>query len=280
MNASVLSSSGKEHSVPTTASCTALNEATGIQASPLNFPVIFFQYLSSRKIFLLTSTTQSFSMGLFSSKKKSTPLSATPKGPYKEESTNLIYHLLFCDSLDLYKINTKPPYSYPFDVLFSPASTIDQLQSIVDDNGADPRVRTLAYNKMLAAGHHPAQKELLGVIVEVGLDNGLDVLASFSNGTARYINQTGKLLIWETTDKTSAQLTDDLFEKSRRVVEQIGPWDQPRRPWPAKGMMRITFLVSDGFYFGEGAVNSFFEDPLAKPALSAATQLMLYLTQR
>jgi hypothetical protein len=87
------------------------------------------------------------------------------------------------------------------DILFSDNCSLTDLQKIIDDNTSDPRVKILAYNKQIANGHKPAKKELLAVIVEVGLDKGLDVLASFNNGTARYINQTGKMLIWETTDQ-------------------------------------------------------------------------------
>jgi len=129
-------------------------------------------------------------------------------------------------------------------------------------------------------GDKPAKKELLAVIVEVGLDDGLDVLASFSNGTARYINQTGKILIWEASDKTSDELTKDLFLKSQQIIDQIGPWDKPRRPYPTKGNVRITFLVSDGLYFGEGPINDLFNDPLARPALNAATGLLKFLTEK
>ncbi len=167
--------------------------------------------------------------------------------PYKDSSANLIYNLLFCDDLHLYKAKTQAPFTYPFDILFSETISVPDLQKIVADSNSDPRVKVLAYNRLLAGGHKPEKKELLAVIVEVGLDGGLDVLASFSDGTARYINQTGKILIWETTDKASKDLTEKLFSASRQVVSQIGPWDKPRRPYPTKGTVRLTFLVSDGF---------------------------------
>jgi len=118
------------------------------------------------------------------------------------------------------------------------------------------------------------------VIVEVGLDKGLDVLASFSDGTARYINQTGKILIWETKDEISNKLTENLFIKSKQIVDKIGPWDKPRLPHPTKGNVRITFLVSDGLYFGEAPTNVLFNDTLASPALLSATDLMKYLTEK
>lgn len=222
-------------------------------------------------------------MGLFGFFKKTPVQTQVPTAitPYKDNSVNLIYNLLFCDNLNLYKEKTQQPYTYPFDVLFSETSSVIDLQKIIDDKNSDPRIKVLAYNRQLAAGHKSTKRELLAVIVEVGLEDGLDVLASFNNGTARYINQTGKILVWEKTDDESAnKLTNDLFAKSQNIVNRIGAWDKPRRPNPAKGNVRITFLVSDGLYFGEGPMNTLFGDPLASPALTKATELMQYLTQK
>lgn len=222
-------------------------------------------------------------MGLFSFLKKSTTqvqtLSSTE--PYKNSSTNYMYNLLFCDNLNLYKQNTQQPYTYPFDILFSETSSVTDLQKIIDDKNSDPRIKILAYNKLLAGGHKSTRKELLAVIIEVGLDEGLDVLASFNNGTARYINHTEKILVWETTDDEAAnKITNELFASSQNIVNQIGAWDKPRRPNPTKGNVRITFLVSDGLYFGEGPMHVLFNDPMASPALNKATELMQYLTQK
>ena len=219
-------------------------------------------------------------MALFNFFRKSPTTSQAVSGPYKDSSTNLIYNLLFCDDLNLYKANTTPPFTYPFSILFSETNSLADIQKVVADSNSDPRVKILAYNRLLASGHKPEKKALLAVIVEVGLDNGLDVLASFNNGTARYINQTGKILIWETTDEISNELTKKLFLESGQIVNQIGPWDQPRRPHPATGNVRITFLVSDGLYFGEAPMNVLFNDPLASPALRTATELMKYLTEK
>ncbi|RYY52098.1 MAG: hypothetical protein EOO09_22295 [Chitinophagaceae bacterium] len=201
--------------------------------------------------------------------------------PYKEKSANFLYNLLFCDELSLFKTNTQDPPTYPFDILFDDAAPEEAIRRITEDTAADPRVRVLAYNKFLSAGIKPVKKELLAVIVEVGLDQGLDVLASFADGTARYINQSEKILIWETTDDATAlDLTRTLFSRSAQIVNQIGPWDQARRAAPEKGMTRISFLVSDGLYFGEAPTNLLFNDQLAGPALQAATQLMQYLTSK
>ena len=53
------------------------------------------------------------------------------------------------------------------------------------------------YNQTGEVAIHPTPVVgVLGVIVEVGLDEGLDVLASYQDGTARYINYTGKMILW------------------------------------------------------------------------------------
>jgi hypothetical protein len=218
-------------------------------------------------------------MGLFSFLKSATA-QRPPAGPYKDAATNLIYNLLFCDNLNLYQTNTKAPLVYPYDVLFAEKSAPAALLNIAASHAAVTRTRILAYNRLRSIGHKPDKKELLGVIVEVGLDEGLDVVASYRDGTARYINYTGKLVVWETTTAASEKLTKELFSQSEPILSKIGPWNEPRRPHPAKGNVRITFLVSDGLYFGEGPIDVMFNDQMAGPALSAAGGLMKFLTEQ
>jgi len=164
--------------------------------------------------------------------------------------------------------------------LFSGNARTTDLLKIIDDTRTETRMKILAYNQLLARGYRIDKKELLAVIVEVGLEDGLDVLASFKDGTARYINQSGKMILWETADETSDTLTKQLFRNSENIIKQIGPWNRPRRAEPSKGILRITFLVSDGLYFGEGPIDMLFNDPLARPALMSATELMKYLTDK
>ena len=101
-------------------------------------------------------------MGLFNFLKKAPAPQPEANGPYKDPATNLIYQMLFCDSLELYKANSKPPHDYPFDILFAETISTEDLQKIIDDNEADPRVKILAYNKQLANGHQTRQKRTAG----------------------------------------------------------------------------------------------------------------------
>jgi hypothetical protein len=201
--------------------------------------------------------------------------------PYADETTNFIYNLLFCDDLQLFQSRMEPPYEYPFNVLFAAGGTPAALQQLIDDAHADARIKILACNKQRAGGHAPDKKELLAVIVEVGLEGGLDVLASFYNGTARYINKTGKVLVWETVgDAKATELTRTLFYNSAQIVNKIGPWDGVRKQHPPTGNTRISFLVSDGLYFGEAPTPVLFGDAMAGPALQCAVQLLQYITEK
>ena len=211
---------------------------------------------------------------------KSSEHSNSLTNPYKEDAINSIYNMLFCDDLELYKAKSNEIDTYPWNIIFSDSIETEQLQKLIDDSNTESRMKVLAYKRLLSAGHIPHHKVLLAVIVEVGLDQGLDVLASYSDGTARTINHTEKVLIWETIDKQSLQLTEDLFTKSQDIVKQIGPWNKPRRPAPSTGNARISFLVSDGLYFGEGAIEVLFNDSLAGPALTSATNLMSYIIEK
>lgn len=193
-------------------------------------------------------------------------------------STDLFYELLFCDNILLYQLNATEPDTYPWNILFAEDCNPRELQRIIDNPNLETRMKLLAYHKLRTESYLLEHKALLAVIVEVGLDEGVDVLASYKDGSARYINQSGNILIWETTDENSDALTQQLFADSEQVLPMIGPWDQPRRPQPEKGYARISFLVSDGLYFGEAPINVLFNDKLASPALQSATALMQYLT--
>jgi hypothetical protein len=67
---------------------------------------------------------------------------------------------------------------------------------------------------------------------------------------------------------------------SRPIVAAIGPWDKDRLPPPQNGMIRMTFLVSDGLYFGQGPMDAMQKDRMAAPLINAATALLVKLIQK
>lgn len=214
-------------------------------------------------------------MGLFNFSKKNKSNTTQPA----PSASALLYPFLFCDDPALFLENQQSSHAYPFSVLAD--NNTEQLEKLADDTSQESRIRLLALHQLRKAGRVSHNKEILGVVVEVALRDGLDVLAAYADGTARFLHHTGRVIIWEDNSNTETrQLIDQLFAESVKVVAQIGPWHQPRRPAPAAGMARISFLVADGLYFGEAPINHLFADPLAAPALQAATALMQWLIDK
>ncbi len=202
------------------------------------------------------------------------------KGPYRDKSKNVIYNLLFCDDIDLYAANNADPFSYPWNVVLSKNPDLNNLNGIINDTAMESRVRILAYRRIQSTGTAPACRELLGVIIEIGLDNGLDVLAAYKDGTARYINYSGKMLIWETRDGRADSLIKEIFRHGENVVNNTGPWEGERLPAPERGMARVTFLVSGELYFGQGPIGVLMNDGMGKPVFDSGAKLMKYLTEK
>jgi len=61
------------------------------------------------------------------------------------------------------------------------------------------------------------------------------------------------------------------------VIDQIDPATEPRRAPPTADLTRMTFLVSDGFYFGEAATDDMYADRLGGPVMGNAAVLLAML---
>jgi hypothetical protein len=57
-------------------------------------------------------------------------------------------------------------------------------------------------------------------------------------------------------------------------VSQIGPWEKRRLPPPKLGYIRMSFVVSDGLYFGEGPFEVMQNDAMAGPIVQRAGELL------
>ena len=90
----------------------------------------------------------------------------------------------------------------------------------------------------------------------------------------RYINASGKMSFFEGAAHPVANEARALIAASQNVVNAIGPWDKARLPPPAHGRVRMSFIVSDGLYFGEGQFADLERDRLAGGVINAATQLV------
>jgi hypothetical protein len=148
---------------------------------------------------------------------------------------------------------------------------------IINRPGLEPRHYLQAWNFLRIAGQQPPAeiaKHLLGIVVEVGLEGGLDLLAAYPDHSARYYNYSGSGVVWEHPNDSVNDQIDALLAASVDVVAQIGRWDKARPPAPPVDRVRLNFLTPSGLHFGQAQLDVMSNDPIGGKVLYLAGQLM------
>jgi hypothetical protein len=198
--------------------------------------------------------------------------------PYKDSACNQFYNSLFCD--DLYAVQKAlgaPPEGVWATVL-GETPDVGALRAITQDRSSPSRPRLVAYRRLRDLQEAVVPRELLGTIIEVMLPKGLDVLAAYTDGSVHYIHHGEKISSFDPAPPAWRATIAKLSNASQSAVDHIGPWLQPRVAPPTEAMIRMTFLVSDGLYFGQGLLNVMDKDGLAGPIISAGTELLKSVT--
>jgi hypothetical protein len=162
-------------------------------------------------------------------------------------------------------------------------SAIASWQRVLAQPGLEPRHYLQAWHFLRQHGQHPAPdaaKQVLGVVVEVALQEGLDLLAAYPDHAARYYNHSGGGVVWEHPDASLDSAIDGLLTASGEVVVKIGPWEGPRPAAPPPGSVRMSFLTPSGLHFGQGPMAALSHDPLGGRVIQLATGLMKALTAK
>jgi hypothetical protein len=148
---------------------------------------------------------------------------------------------------------------------------------------AETRIRLQAWSLGRRVGIEPTAddaRRARGVVIDVGLDGGLDTLAGYEDGTARYLNQGGGAIAWEARDPSIDQAINALIVAAQAVVERSGPLDGPRPAAPPAGYAALWILTDHGIHLGAGPFQTLAMDPLGGPVIATGTDLMRQLIER
>ncbi len=159
----------------------------------------------------------------------------------------------------------------------SPDAAIQELNRLLEVSGLETRVYLQAWSCLRELGQFPsaaAASEIRGVVVEVAFEQGLDLLAAYTDHAARYYNYSGAGIIWDVPDLRISGIIDQLLAAGQGIISRIGLWDKPRPPAPQNGMARLNLLTYGGLYFGQGEYQLLARDPLGGPLLRSAIALM------
>lgn len=156
------------------------------------------------------------------------------------------------------------------------------LETVLAMEGLETRHYLEAWTALRILGveaPEPIAKRVLGVVVEVLLPGGLDVLGVYADHTARYWNYSGKGVIWERPDARFDEAIDLIIEHGNSLSDHIGPWDGPRPTDLPLDHARLSLLTPSGLHFGQGPFDALSKDSLGAPVVAAATRLMVDLTK-
>ena len=162
----------------------------------------------------------------------------------------------------------------------NPAEAEVQLRQVLATEGLESRHYLQAWQALRELGQQPAEAEarqVLGVVVEVGMNQGLDIVAAYADGSARYYNYSGAGVVWERPDDSLDAPLQALLVAGQRVAAHVGIWEEPRPDAPPTGSVRISMLTPGGLRFGQAPFDTLWQDALGGPVLAAAQGLMTAL---
>jgi hypothetical protein len=179
---------------------------------------------------------------------------------------------------------------YPWDVFVEArtqlaAGAVDDAKrcwrDIAGHPGLESRHYLQAWHFLRERGELPAPdiaKQVLAIVVEMGLPEGLDLLAAYADGGVRYYNHAGGGVVVDDAQGSLAERVAALLAVSSEAVKHIGPSEEARPGPPPPGSARLSFLTPSGPHFGEGPVEALEADPLAGAILGSATAVLNELT--
>ena len=156
-------------------------------------------------------------------------------------------------------------------------SAITVLKKITDMPGLESRHYLQAWHFLRQLGLNPPPEKaklVYGVIVEVAVKGGADLVAAYTDHTARYLHHAGGGVIWEHPDASLDTEIEALLKAGQAVANVIGPWEDARPPAPQGETVRLNMLTPSGLHFGYGLFKTLYEDPKGKAIIDPATQLM------
>lgn len=207
------------------------------------------------------------------------PPAALPVRPYGQARADLLYNLLFCDDWALARSNAAADAVSLPGALWSEPPDVAAIEAVALDRDGASRARALAFERLRALGRPVPPGELLGVVIEVPLDAGLDTLAVYADRRIHYIDHAGRPSVFEAPPPASVAQLEALLRASERATERIGPWPERRQPPPPVDSARMTFIASDGARLGEGPFGELMREPLAAPIVQAAGALLEQLVR-
>ena len=167
----------------------------------------------------------------------------------------------------------------------NPSGAKAHLHRILATPNLESRVHLMAWACLRELGESPSpdiSREVQGIVIEVGLEKGVDAVAAYVDRSARYFNQGGSVIIWDApnTDGAMDGHIDTMLKVARVIAANTGTLKGPHPPLPKNGMVLLNISTFGGIHIGMGPMQAMMDDQLGKHAISSGLALMLALMKQ
>jgi hypothetical protein len=151
------------------------------------------------------------------------------------------------------------------------AEAIALLRGVLEMPSLETRTSLWVWSRLRELGEKPESKfafEVLGVVIEMPSGGAYDTLAAYVDGSARYLNFSGKAIFWDAPDPVIKQLCLAMVGLS--ITSNIKTTPRTKLSLPSKGV-QATLLTRSGPFITIG---------VAPNLLNVSAALMQELVKR
>ena len=148
--------------------------------------------------------------------------------------------------------------------------------------GAETRIRLLGWSLLRGAGAplEPATaRRVRGVVIDMAVKGGLDTLAGWEDGRARYFNHAGPAVVVEAPVPKVHDACHDLLVAAQHLADNTDPLAGPRPDPPGFGGAAIWALTDGGIHGVSRSAAGMSLNPLEGPILALGVRLMQRLIE-
>jgi hypothetical protein len=166
------------------------------------------------------------------------------------------------------------------------AGNVAKARSILDRmvaSGAETRVRLLGWSILRAAGAVPdpaTASRARGVVIDMPVEGGLDTLAGWEDGRARYFNHAGPAIVVDAPNANVHEACHDLLVATQGLADHTDVIGGPRPEPPGFGGAAIWALTDGGIHVVSRSAASMSLNPLDGPILALGVRLMQRLIEQ
>lgn len=161
-------------------------------------------------------------------------------------------------------------------------AAVKAYKKIVDMPGLETRHYLQAWYFLRKLGVNPPPeiaRNVYGMVVDVFLKTGSEVVACYADHRARYINYQGRGIYWEAPDSSLNEKMDALL-KAGVGPAQNKAFDENLAPPKEIDAVQISILTPSGIPFGMGTFEGWSKDPMGGPIVLAAGELLNGLVEK